>query len=83
MDTNTNVQPKKRTTLQTVALVFMILNTVSWGFFLLPLAWMLPMTISYAKKTKNGVKVSTGFKVCTLLFTGNLVSFILMLIDKN
>lgn len=46
------------------------------------LGWCIPMTVSYFKKTKNSLPVSTGFKVCTLLFV-NLLSGIFMLCDKE
>lgn len=70
------------TTLQTVAKVFMILGTIANGFALIPLAWCIPMTVSYFRKVKNGEPVSTGFKVCSLLFV-NVVSGILMLCDSG
>ncbi len=77
-----NVQVNKRSTMQTLALVFMILGTVLVGWMLVPLAWCLPMTISYAKKTKNGEHVSVGFKVASLLFVSPLGG-IFMLVAKD
>lgn len=68
--------------LSVAAKVFMIISTVVYGLYIIPLAWCLPMTISYSKKIKNGEPVSTGFKVCTLLFV-NLIADILMLCDNN
>lgn len=68
--------------LSVAAKVFMIISTVVYGLYIIPLAWCLPMTISYSKKIKNGEPVSTGFKVCTLLFV-NLIAGILMLCDNN
>lgn len=69
--------------LKTVAKVFMILGTVFRSFFyLIPLAWCLPMTIIYFGKIKRGESVSTGFKVCTLLFV-DLIAGIVMLCDKD
>ena len=69
--------------LKTVAKVFMIIGTVCSALvgYLIPLAWCLPMTIVYFGKVKRGEKVSTGFKVCTLLFV-NLIAGIVMLCDK-
>ena len=46
--------------------------------YLIPLAWVIPMTVKVAKEGPLG----TGFKVCTLLFV-NLISGILLLCDKN
>ena len=64
------------------AKIFMIISTVVLGFYLIPLAWCIPMTISYFKKVQNNEPVSTGFKVCSLLFV-NTVAGILMLCDKD
>ena len=71
-------------TLKTIAKVFMILGTVVSGIFafLIPLAWCLPMTLSYCKKIKNGEPVSIGFKICSLLFV-NVIAGILMLVDQD
>lgn len=68
--------------LSSVAKAFMIVGTVFMGFYLIPLLWCLPMTIHYFDATKNNQTVSTGFKVCTLLFV-NTIAGILMLCDKE
>ncbi|MBR2441835.1 MAG: hypothetical protein IKB20_02055 [Clostridia bacterium] len=60
----------------------MIIATVVLGLYIIPLAWCLPMTISYCKKIKENRPISTSFKVCTLLFV-NLIAGILMLCDKD
>lgn len=53
------------------------------GFvYLIPIAWCLPMTITYSNKCKNSEPVGAGFKVCTLLFV-NLIAGILMLCDNS
>ena len=70
------------TTLQKIAKVFMIISTVVMGFYLIPLAWCLPMTLSYCKKIKRGEPVGIGFKICTLIFV-NTIAGILMLCDEN
>ena len=78
-------QTKKETNssgLKTVAKVFMIISCVIMGFWLIPLAWTLPMTLSYCDKIKRGEKVGTGFKVCTLLFVSGIAG-ILMLCDND
>lgn len=68
--------------LKKIALIFMIISTVGGGLALIPLIWMLPMTLSYSKKIKNEESVSMGFKVCTLLFV-NMIPGILMLCAKD
>lgn len=70
---------KTESGLLTAAKIFMILSCISGAFFyLIPLAWMLPMTISLFGKAKRGQPISVGFKVCTLLFV-NLIAGILLL----
>ncbi len=69
-------------TLKTIAKVFMIIGCVFMGFAIIPLAWTLPMTLSYCDKIKRGEKVGTGFKVCTLLFV-SVIAGILMLCDND
>ena len=69
-------------TMKLVAKIFMILSCVAAGFALIPLAWMIPMTVSYCNKIKNHEEVSLGFKICTLIFV-NMVSGILMLCDEE
>lgn len=78
-------QPARQVSgLATAAKVFMIIGTVVMGLtlWLIPLAWCIPMTVSYFKKIANGEPISTGFKVCTLLFV-NVIGGILMLCDKE
>lgn len=68
--------------LATAAKILMIISTVVMGLYIVPMAWCLPMTISYCKKLKTGQPVGIGFKICTLLFV-NTISGILMLCDNK
>ncbi len=70
--------------LSSVAKAFMVIGTVftSLYLFFIPLAWCLPMTIVYFKKVNRGERISTGFKVCSLIFV-NTIAGILMLCDNN
>ena len=68
--------------LKIAAKVFMILDCVLSACFLIPLAWTIPMTVSYCKKIKYGLRVSVGFKVRSFLFVSVMGGF-LMLIDKD
>ena len=77
-----NNELKKSNSLQIAAQVFMIISTIYWGFFLIPLAWCIPMTVALSNKIKSGEQISTGFKVCILLFV-NIISGILLLCDTN
>ena len=69
-------------TMQTVIKVFLILSCVAMGWMIIPLAWCLPMTISICRSMKEGRPISTGMKVCTLLFV-NLIAGICLLCDDN
>ena len=68
--------------LKTAAKILMIISTVVLGIYIFPLAWYLPMTISYCKKLKKGEPISLGFKICVLLFV-DTISGILLLCDKD
>ncbi len=80
-------QPPMRTAnsgLVTAAKVLMILGTIIMALYTfgIALAWCLPMTISYFRRTQDGRPISTGFKVCTLLFV-SMIAGILMLCDNS
>lgn len=64
----------------TAAKVFMIISCIAYAFCLIPLCWMIPMTVKYSNAIKNGEPVSTAFKVCSLLFVNTLAG-IFMLVD--
>lgn len=69
-------------TLRLVAFILNIITTVCSGFLILPLAWMIPMTVrSYG--IYKGVKPNTvAFDVCTLIFMG-IISGILLLVSHR
>ena len=73
---------KKESGLSTAAKILMIIGTVVMGLYIIPLAWCIPMTISYCNKLKNNEPISTGFKICCLLFV-SMIGGILMLCDKE
>ncbi len=81
---NYNVFQKESSSssIQTVTKIFLIIACVFSIFsFFIPLAWCLPMTLHYSKCVENGEKVSTSFKVCTLLFV-SIISGILMFCEE-
>ncbi len=69
-------------TLHLIAFILNVVTTVSVGWTLIPLAWMLPMTIISYGIYKGTKKNTTAFGVCTLLFV-NLISGILLLVAKK
>lgn len=67
----------------TAAYVFMIISCVLIGWTLIPLAWMIPMTIKIHKRMKDcNESLGVGFKICTLIFA-SLISGILLLCDSE
>lgn len=72
------VAAEKDSTLNTVIKVFMVLGCIATCWCLIPLAWTIPMTVSFFNRVRDGRKVDVGFKVCTLLFV-NLVAGICLL----
>ncbi len=64
------------------AFILCLLSTISMGFFIIPLAWCIPMTIKVYKAYKGETELSTGFDVCVLLFV-NLIGGILLLCDDE
>lgn len=51
-------------------------------YYLITLAWGIPMTVYYITMIVKGKKVSKGFKICSLLFV-SLLGGIFMLCDKE
>lgn len=63
------------------AKVLMIISCVAFGWALIPLAWMIPMTVSVSNKLKSGEEISVGLKVCTLLFVNVIAGILLLCMD--
>ena len=69
-------------TLRLIAFIFNIVATVSIGWTIIPLAWMIPMTVISYGIYKGTKKNTTAFGVCTLLFL-SFVGGILLLVSKK
>ncbi len=61
------------------AFILNLLATIGFGVLIVPLAWMIPMTVRSYGIYKGTKPNTTGFAVCTLIFL-NLISGILMLV---
>ena len=84
MDT-ANAIAQDRSTEQTLRLVAFALNVVScvgFGLLLIPLAWMIPMTIHSWKIYKGEEPNTLTFGICDLLFV-NMISGVLLLITEK
>lgn len=69
-------------TLRLIAFILCILSTVSTGWLIIPLIWMVPMSV-ICWGIYQGTKPNTvAFGVCTLIFL-NLLAGILLLISKK
>lgn len=75
-------EPKSK--LRVVVLAFMIISCVIGSFaILIPLAWMLPMTLKFNKAVKNNEPLSLSFKICSLFAFVNPLPGILLLFDRQ
>ena len=69
-------------TLRLIAFIFCVLSTLSVGWLIVPLLWMVPMTVR-CWGIYQGTKPNTGaFGVCTLIFL-SVVAGILLLVSKK
>ena len=69
-------------TLRLIAFVFCVISTVTAVWMLIPLAWMVPMTVITWGIYKGKKRNTTAFGVCTLIFV-SLVGGILLLVSKK
>lgn len=69
-------------TLRLIAFVLNIITTVCCGFLIIPLAWMIPMSIRSWSIYKGTKPNTVAFGVCTLIFL-DLISGILLLCSKK
>lgn len=58
--------------------MFIVLGVVC----LVPLSWIIPMTKKLSSARKNNTKLTTAFKICTLIFV-NFIAGILLLCDED
>lgn len=69
-------------TLFLVAFVFCIITTVASCWLIIPLAWMIPMSVHCWGIYKGRSRNTVAFGVCTLLFV-SLVAGILLLVGEK
>ena len=82
---NEEAAPAEQTNvLKLLTKIFMIIGVVgtSVSTYALGLIWCLPMWKHWKKCVETGTPVSTGFKVCTLLFV-SMPAGIMMLCDND
>lgn len=69
-------------TLRLIAFILCIISTVAAGWMIIPLAWMIPMSVHCWGIYKGTKSNTTAFGVCTLLFV-NIIGGILLLASKK
>lgn len=77
---------KKRTFysdgVKTAIKIFMILSCVAIGWALIPLLWMIPMTVIVFKSLDNDEEINVALGIVILIFQ-SLIAGILILAGKN
>ena len=67
----------------TIAKVFMIIACVVKGFYIIPLIWIIPMTVKLSKKLQNKEPIGIGFKICTFLFVNFIAGIALFCVNND
>lgn len=65
-----------------IAFIFNVIATVSIGWLIIPLAWMIPMTIHSWRLYKGTRENTMTFSICSILFMG-IISGVLSIIDLS
>lgn len=79
----TAVTQQEDDTMNTVIKVFLILGCISQGWMLIPLAWCIPITVSICNALRDNRPVSTGMKICSLLFVSLVAGICLLCKNEN
>ena len=74
---------KDNSGLALAAKIFLVIGCICQGLFILPLAWCLPLTISFWRKVDRGEPVSVGLKVCLLLFVNTIGGILALCMGEN
>lgn len=69
-------------TLRLIAFILCLISTIACGWCIIPLAWMVPLTISVYKGYKGEKEMSMALRVCVLIFV-NMIAGILLLVDND
>ena len=74
---------KREDSLMTVALVFCIISCVLTGFALIPLCWMIPLTVVLYNKIQNKEPISIALKIVILIFVSLVAGILLIVGDES
>lgn len=70
-------------TLFKVAFAFQILSTVCCAIFVIPLAWMIPMSVIGYKMSKGEKANTVAWGVCNLIFLSVVSGILYLIADKD
>lgn len=76
-------RPDGQSNLLMVAFIFALLSTLAVCWLILPLAWMIPMTVHTWGIYKGRHANTVGFGVCMLLFCGLIAGILLLVAEKD
>lgn len=63
------------------AFILCLLSTIALGWMVIPLCWLIPMTVNVYKYSKGTKTLGVGFKICTLLFVNTIAGILLLCCD--
>ena len=66
--------------LDTLIKIFMLIPTILLGFAIIPLIWMVPMTVAAYKKADSKEPYGLVLSVCSIIFMGIPVAGVMMII---
>ena len=78
-----NTAPHPQQGLITGIKVFMILACIFSAFLIVPLFWMIPMTVVSWKKMDQRQPLGLAFKICTLLFVGIIPGIMMLALNDD
>ena len=68
-------------TLKIIVKIFMIFGCISFGWLLIPLLWLIPITAGVFNKFKTGEEITVGTKICVLLFVNVIAGICLLCME--
>lgn len=69
--------------MSTLIKVFLIIGCVVEGWLIIPLAWCIPITVAVFHRLRDRQPISTGLKVCTLLFVSMVSGICLLCMNED
>ena len=75
--------PSRYSDLAMVGKVFMIIATVLSGFAIIPLAWMIPLTVVTFNRINRGEPMGIALKIIDLLFVSLIAGILFLVMDDG